>query len=343
MLHDWVSQRREVVRFEGDTGRPLTHISREVPISDFSPPSMEIPHIGGLYLRAISLYTTCIFAVVAAMSLVYGASVWFQVLGRNLCRFNRVAGFVWIGRTLLLVRGMTSVIYLSTSNLSVTNANGLVFFTWQPRSMATHLKATHFNMANNFWWPTFNSCGTQAFLGNWFTKRMLVFGPNNAINNPDDITLRKDGDLMLYNSSSSPVSILALHMKAIQFSILNSIPLAIDDLRRMATRVHVAVASQSILLARLEPDVPMANTTARQLRCSARYASSGAVYLETALRNIANSDFFACFGGDFNVATRQNLVTEARGRRWLATLDNQNDARTTTKRTCGARTGSNTT
>ncbi|RHZ38284.1 hypothetical protein DYB26_013010 [Aphanomyces astaci] len=277
MLHDWVSQRREVVRFEGDTGRPLTHISREVPIPVFSPPSMEIPHIGGLYLRAISLYTTCIFAVVAAMSLVYGASVWFQVLGRNLCRFNRVAGFVWIGRTLLLVRSMTSVIYLSTSNLSVTNANGLVFFTWQPRSMATHLKATHFNMANDFWWPTFNSCGTQAFLGNWFTKRML------------------DGDLMLYNSSSSPVSILALHMKAIQFSILNSIPLAIDDLRRMATRVHVAVASQSILLARLEPDVPMANTTARQLRCSARYASSGAVYLETALRNIALSDFFRMF------------------------------------------------
>ncbi|RHY49800.1 hypothetical protein DYB30_013914 [Aphanomyces astaci] len=227
-----LSQRREVVRFEGDTGRPLTHISREVPISDFSPPSMEIPHIGGLYLRAISLYTTCIFAVVAAMSLVYGASVRFQVLGRNLCRFNRVAGFVWIGRTLLLVRSMTSVIYLR---------------------------------------------------------------PNNAINNPDDITLRKDGDLMLYNSSSSPVSILALHMKAIQFSILNSIPLAIDDLRRMATRVHVAVASQSILLARLEPDVPMANTTARQLRCSARYASNGAVYLETALRNIANSDFFRMF------------------------------------------------
>ncbi|KAF0747972.1 hypothetical protein AaE_007524 [Aphanomyces astaci] len=93
MLHDWVSQRREVVRFEGDTGRPLTHISREVPISDFSPPSMEIPHIGGLYLRAISLYTTCIFAVVAAMSLVYGASTFGSKCSDGIC----VGSTAWRG------------------------------------------------------------------------------------------------------------------------------------------------------------------------------------------------------------------------------------------------------
>ncbi|RQM20331.1 hypothetical protein B5M09_003954 [Aphanomyces astaci] len=121
MLHDWVSQRHEV-----GSAHPgvLSSIDR------------------GIYLRAISLYITYSFAVVAAMLLVYDASVRFQMLGRNLFRFNRVAGFVWIGRTLLLVRGMTSVIYLSTSNLSVANANGLVFFAWQPRSMATHLVVT---------------------------------------------------------------------------------------------------------------------------------------------------------------------------------------------------------
>ncbi|ETV85051.1 hypothetical protein H257_02928 [Aphanomyces astaci] len=37
----------------------------------------------------------------------------------------------------------------------------------------------------------------------------------------------------------------------------------------------------------------MANTSSRQLRRSARYASNGAVYLETALPNIVLSDFFA--------------------------------------------------
>ncbi|CAK4407173.1 unnamed protein product, partial [Aphanomyces euteiches] len=57
-----------------------------------------------------------------------------QAQGRNLFQFNRVVGPVWLGRPLLLVRGMTAIVLLSTSPMNFQKTNGYSHLEFKPRS-----------------------------------------------------------------------------------------------------------------------------------------------------------------------------------------------------------------
>ncbi|KAF0712590.1 Aste57867_4777 [Aphanomyces stellatus] len=130
-LYDWTVQTREVVRFEGDVNT-ITLVSMEYSLQPFAPSSLEIPQSAGRYLKVLALYATGMFGVVALVMLLYTAHSKGRVLGRNLFRFNRVAGSVWVGRIFLFLRGMTAVCLLGTSNVTFTTNQGFVFFDWIP-------------------------------------------------------------------------------------------------------------------------------------------------------------------------------------------------------------------
>ncbi|KAF0712432.1 hypothetical protein As57867_004823, partial [Aphanomyces stellatus] len=65
----------------------------------------------------------------------------------------------------------------------------------------------------------------------------------------------------------------------------------------------------------------IAHSAARQARCSARYVTNGAVYLETVLRNQNGDDFTRNYGGAsgmFTVAIQSWLQQVPAGQAWLA-------------------------
>ncbi|RHY79706.1 hypothetical protein DYB31_007179, partial [Aphanomyces astaci] len=140
-LYDWAMLNREVVWFDGDVSS-ITLMSKEYASLTFAPSALEIPERAGRYFYILTLYTSSMLAFVASGMLIYGLATHFRVLGRNLFRFNRVAGSVWVGRIFLLVRGMTAVVLLSTSNIEFSNRNTLTSFQWHASPILERLLMT---------------------------------------------------------------------------------------------------------------------------------------------------------------------------------------------------------
>ncbi|KAF0684062.1 Aste57867_23983 [Aphanomyces stellatus] len=133
MLYDWTVHLREVVSFQGDHGA-VTLISKRYTLQAYSQDGLNLSHRASKIVRLVVVYTSTLLGLVAALLFLYGAAIRFRVLGRNLFRFNRVAGSVWVGRIFLCLRGFTAVALLGTSSMELTNDHGLSRFEPRPRS-----------------------------------------------------------------------------------------------------------------------------------------------------------------------------------------------------------------
>ncbi|KAF0688119.1 Aste57867_20237 [Aphanomyces stellatus] len=79
----------------------------------------ELPTAFALYARVAVQYATGVVLSVVVGLILY--VVWCRgfVDGANLLLVNRVAGIVWVGRPLLLLRGVTALCFLSTATLEL--------------------------------------------------------------------------------------------------------------------------------------------------------------------------------------------------------------------------------
>ncbi|KAF0718454.1 hypothetical protein As57867_001688, partial [Aphanomyces stellatus] len=133
-LFDWIQGTREVIRFEGDA-------TTLVLISEVSPPvvlaTSNDNQSNSTILYDLLLYTTIASAFVGIGCIFYTFVHGFRISGRNLFLFNRVAGSVWIGRPLLLVRALVASIVLGTcqDQLMMLPDGGYSKFTAAPRSI----------------------------------------------------------------------------------------------------------------------------------------------------------------------------------------------------------------
>ncbi|KAF0685863.1 hypothetical protein As57867_022230, partial [Aphanomyces stellatus] len=133
-LFDWIQGTREVIRFEGD-------ITTLVLISEASTPVVLATgndnQSNSTILYYMLLYTTIASAFVGIGGIFYTFVHGFRISGRNLFLFNRVAGSVWIGRPLLLVRALVASIVLGTcqDQLMLLPDGGYSKFTATPRSI----------------------------------------------------------------------------------------------------------------------------------------------------------------------------------------------------------------
>ncbi|KAF0693405.1 Aste57867_15638 [Aphanomyces stellatus] len=121
MLFDWVRGKREVIALQGDVST-LTTISTYVELISTPANTMEIPVNVSYCLRGVLGYVTGICFLIACITGIYIILVQGQVEATNMLSFNRVAGMVWVGRPLLLVRAVTGIVMLSTSGLVLTHA-----------------------------------------------------------------------------------------------------------------------------------------------------------------------------------------------------------------------------
>ncbi|KAF0712594.1 Aste57867_4781 [Aphanomyces stellatus] len=174
-----------------------------------------------------------------------------------------------------------------------------------------YISSMELNMANDFWWAHFNTTGTHAYLGNWYS-RQLLFNPNEF---SDTLDQAKYGDDNQYNTSSSAISVSQLYPKIAQFEATKNIENAIQGLRQMDGCQFPWVMTQYCWLD-FKQQYPMANTGTRQMRCQT-YRNNGAVYLESGLRNIQWAQFRRCYGAAFEVAFANELTLSQSGAQWL--------------------------
>ncbi|KAG9397709.1 hypothetical protein AC1031_020289 [Aphanomyces cochlioides] len=110
-LYDWVDGLREVIQFDGDEG-------------SYTLMSARTCH----YFWNFMIYVCGLTTLFVLLVFIYSVQVKFDVDGFNLFQFNRVFGSVWVGRPLLLLRGLTAIIILSTSTATITSSNSITFF-----------------------------------------------------------------------------------------------------------------------------------------------------------------------------------------------------------------------
>ncbi|KAF0703085.1 Aste57867_7699 [Aphanomyces stellatus] len=133
-MYEWAQGKREVFMFEGDVGS-VTTISPSHPYDALAANPLSVPRSACSYIWYIIVYVTFVLLVIGAALFVSGAMAKFNVTGASLFHYSRVVGSVWIGRPMLLVRGMTAIVILSTANVVFISRHGFAQLEQQPRSI----------------------------------------------------------------------------------------------------------------------------------------------------------------------------------------------------------------
>ncbi|EQC26738.1 hypothetical protein SDRG_15467 [Saprolegnia diclina VS20] len=118
-LAEWVVGQREVVSFQGDGGT-VTGMSRFTLLSTLLPTEAAIP------TRLSYVCQQCVRYVTGAIMVGAGVAAYYAIFvcrgyieGMNLFSVNRLIGHAWIGRTLLIIRGITALWLLNTPPLQL--------------------------------------------------------------------------------------------------------------------------------------------------------------------------------------------------------------------------------
>ncbi|KAF0693159.1 Aste57867_15839 [Aphanomyces stellatus] len=125
---DWVDGRREVVSFQGDH-QSLTTISAAIDLDTRPRNAQEIPRNVSTYILRVLDFVTLVLFGVGCLVCGYIATSDGFVAGLHVVPFNLVAGHVWIGRPLMLVRGLAAVCILSTATLTLVQPGVVAYFT----------------------------------------------------------------------------------------------------------------------------------------------------------------------------------------------------------------------
>ncbi|KAF0688420.1 Aste57867_19936 [Aphanomyces stellatus] len=139
-LLEWVEGKREVISIEGALDTLVT-ISTTKPLVQELTNATEIPLNVGRFFYAIIFYITTVLFGVGCLVTIYIISCRGYIDGINVISFNYVAGHVWIGRPLMLLRSLTSVALLSTSELNLIAPRAALtsYFQSPPRDILTTL------------------------------------------------------------------------------------------------------------------------------------------------------------------------------------------------------------
>ncbi|KAF0688426.1 Aste57867_19942 [Aphanomyces stellatus] len=139
-LFEWAEGKREVISLHGSLDT-ITTISTTKPLVQELTNTIEIPLNLGRLFYTINFYITSVLFSVGCLVALYIVNSRGYVDGINIVAFNYVAGHVWIGRPLMLLRSLTSIAVLSTSQLSlIAPRAGLTsYFQSPPRDILTTL------------------------------------------------------------------------------------------------------------------------------------------------------------------------------------------------------------
>ncbi|KDO17157.1 hypothetical protein SPRG_15624, partial [Saprolegnia parasitica CBS 223.65] len=119
-LAEWVVGLREVVSFQGDAGT-ITTISKQSKPMTLAIDDAGIPTRLSFVCQQCVRYVTGTIMLGAAVAALYALFVCRGAYeGANLFALNRLVGHAWVGRALLIVRGVTALWLLNTQPLELT-------------------------------------------------------------------------------------------------------------------------------------------------------------------------------------------------------------------------------
>ncbi|RHY71758.1 hypothetical protein DYB38_000940 [Aphanomyces astaci] len=156
---------------------------------------------------------------------------------------------------------------------------GLLYMVFSVAGSVLYISTTEADTTNDFWWSRFNATGAYGFLGSWVSTQLLL----NPSGLNDTLDYLAFADSMPYNSSSTMISSSALYANLQDASAL---PTAIRGLRCMGY-CAVPEIMTAYCWVDFKQRFPMAHSERRQVRCVREYAGNGAMYLESALSNVA--------------------------------------------------------
>ncbi|KAF0698966.1 Aste57867_10457 [Aphanomyces stellatus] len=159
-LFEWVEGKREVVSFQGDLDT-ITTLSTVQNFDERPANQQEIPRNVSFYFLTLIEYITIVLFGVGCLVCIYIVSSHGYIEGSNMISFGLVAGHVWIGRPLILLRGFTAICLLSTSSLNLTH----------PRSGLV----SYFDAPGRKWFTTLLSCSEMSWLVNVIIDTCSVF------------------------------------------------------------------------------------------------------------------------------------------------------------------------
>ncbi|KAF0719092.1 Aste57867_1289 [Aphanomyces stellatus] len=136
-LFDWVEGKREVIQLEGDIDAIILMSDVTLPLHLVDNSNRSDSHglQGNELLFYAVAYTSVVASLVGVTIVCYSMRANLNVAWRHLIMFNRVACSVWIGRPLLLLRGLTAMLLLSTAQTMLVMDHSLSKFEFQPRSV----------------------------------------------------------------------------------------------------------------------------------------------------------------------------------------------------------------
>ncbi|KAF0714692.1 hypothetical protein As57867_003731, partial [Aphanomyces stellatus] len=105
-----------------------------------------------------------------------------------------------------------------------------------------------------------------------------------------------------YDSSVATTDIYQTYIRRLVLSELTTVEYAVVNLRGLSGHHCMWMATQYCWVD-LNQTFEIAHSTARQTRCASRYATNGAVYMETVLRNQDWDDFLRNYGGASGIFT----------------------------------------
>ncbi|OQR93633.1 hypothetical protein ACHHYP_02398, partial [Achlya hypogyna] len=161
-LVEWAQGTREVMAFEGDVAT-LVLISSAYSGQAYVTSDRPMPDATAAIYYAV-VVTTVLLGTVGVFTVIYAFHINYHVTGRNLFFFNRIVGSVWIGRPILVLRGLSALFILSTSQLALVSTHGSARFVFAPRP----------------WWATTLIAGEATWLTYVINDLLFLFWPTTT-------------------------------------------------------------------------------------------------------------------------------------------------------------------
>ncbi|KAH9145255.1 hypothetical protein AeRB84_010838 [Aphanomyces euteiches] len=188
---------------------------------------------------------------------------------------------------------------------------GLIYMGLSISGSYAFLRLTETPMMNDFWWTSFDLNNTQSYLCNWFNTQLTPILYEDARVHLNDF---ERALLVTKENTTDPnINIAPAYAHMIQDEV-NSLPNIILALRNM-NGCDLPWIFTGYCFLDFNQTWELANSNARQKRCRLKYASNGAVYLESLLRN--NREFSLCWSEVLDTSIFAALRESNNGLNWI--------------------------
>ncbi|EQC25355.1 hypothetical protein SDRG_16765 [Saprolegnia diclina VS20] len=124
-VYDWATGQREVVSFEGDNGTLVLLSDAYTDAGDVDLNTAPLGQASAILIYTL-LYSSLVLSATALLCSWLGLRLRLAFAGQSLFVFHRVVGSTWLGRPLMLLRGCSAAMLLSTSSVTLSHTNAPV-------------------------------------------------------------------------------------------------------------------------------------------------------------------------------------------------------------------------